>query len=203
MSKKILLCMFLVVFSIAGFAGENGKFGLLFQADSIYSIGASFQLSQRLSLRPTFGFNNSTRDYEDAPELFSDYSTDNKNYRAALGLFYHFLEKKDISIYGGIEFGYNYGKSKLSAPFDTYVNGEYVFDENTEIKTETFDGIAGNLIFGVSHKIGKKIALFGEIGFGYIKNKYEGKGNDSFYEYTSEDTYWSLNRSGIGIIFYL
>jgi hypothetical protein len=44
MSKKILLCMFLVVFSIAGFAGENGKFGLLFQADSIYSIGASFQL---------------------------------------------------------------------------------------------------------------------------------------------------------------
>jgi long-subunit fatty acid transport protein len=202
MSKKILLCLFLVVFSVAGFAGENGKFGLLFKADSIYSVGASFQLSKRLSLRPTFGFNNSTRDYNDAPELFNDFSTDNKNYTAALGLFYHFLEKKDLSIYGGIEFGYTYGKSKLTAPYYSYVNGEHVLNDE-EIRNETFKGTTGNLILGVSHKIGKKVALFGEIGFGYIKNKYEGGGIDSFYEYTSEDTIWNLNRSGIGIIFYL
>jgi len=50
--------------------------------------------------------------------------------------------------------------------------------------------------------LGKRFAIFGEIGLGFEKTEANNK-SDGISIYDAEYTNWNLKRSGIGIIFFL
>lgn len=181
MKSKVLLVVLVFVLAVTGTAQEKGTFGLLFKTGAINSVGASYELSGSLSIRASLGFDSYRT--ESITRFSSTMEAANKqnNYNASLGLFLNFLEKKDLALYGGLEFGYDY-----------YKQNEY----------EDYEGYLGNAILGVRHKIGKHLAVFGELGLGFARTQMDDLQFDGVM-YQQKSTQWTLKRSGVGLVFYL
>jgi long-subunit fatty acid transport protein len=185
MKKKLLLASLVILCVSFGFSQETGKFGFFFKAGSSYSVGLTFNLSDRVTLRPSFGFHTTKAELEgDTPEKESGYSLD-------LGLFYHFLKKDRFSAYTGLEMGY------------THQTGDYnvCYSDICGTQEQTENGYLGNLILGFQYNFNKHVAVFGEVGFGFWKRTVDFQ--DVLIQGTYKLTSWSLNRSGFGIILYL
>ncbi len=181
MKSKVLLLTLLFLLAVSGSAQEKGTFGLLFKASAANSVGASYELSDSLSLRASLGFDS----YKIESMVYTPYtydsSTKHNRYNASLGLFLYFLKKKDMALYGGLEAGYTHYKQ---------------YDINDH------DGYQGDVILGVRHKIGKNLAVFGELGLGFTSSKWDESGFGGTI-LQQESTRWNLKRSGIGLVFYL
>lgn len=181
MKSNVLLVVLMLVLAASGTAQEKGTLGLLFKTGGVNSVGASYELSDTLAIRASLGFDS----YKAESEIYLPYSLEATNkqnsYNASLGLFLNFLEKKDLTLYGGLEFGYTYYKQN---------------------EIEDYDGYQGDAILGVRHKIGKHLAVFGELGLGFTSTKMDDIRYDGTM-FQQESTRWNLKRSGIGIVFYL
>ena len=187
MKQKLLLCSLVILCVGFGFAEEAGKFGFLFKSSSIHSVGLSFNLTDRVTLRPSFGFSTNKNEYE------SQNSADTKNnlYSVDLGLFYHFLKKDRFTAYSGLEVGYSHQK------FEREISGVVIQDS-----VEKKSGYMGNAIIGLQYNFNKHLAVFGEVAFGYQKTEYEYN-EPIIISYPAESITWGLSRSGFGIILYL
>jgi len=203
MRLKISLFLLMFTVSVFGFAGEKENVGLLFKTGAASNVGAVFQLSERFSLRTTLGFSTQDATVETTSLFQGSYTQDTKNYTAALGFFYHFREKEKLSLYSGLEIGYNHtvvdSLDKISYQI---IDGVVIFDPVATQERDKRHGYTGNVILGVKYRLGKRFALFGEIGFGIEKSKMNNK-SDGTTIYDAEYTDWNLKRSGIGIIFFL
>ena len=204
MRSKIVLFVLLFTVTFFGLAGEKDKnVGLLFKTGSINNVGAVFQVSNRVSLRATLGFSTHDAATETTSLLQNSYTQEMKKYNAALGLFYHFREKENLSLYSGLEIGYDYDIVDTSNKA-TYqiIDGSIIFDPVAVRNRNKRHGCAGNVILGVKYRLGKRLAIFGEIGFGFDKTGANNK-TDGISTYDAEYTDWNLRRSGVGIIFFL
>jgi long-subunit fatty acid transport protein len=188
LKQKILLFSLMILCVCFVFPQETGKFGFFFEAGSSYSVGLTFNLSARVTLRPSFGFHTIKAQDEgntlDRDEKENGYSLD-------LGLFYHFLKKSHFTAYSGLEVGYS------------HITGDYnvCYSEICGTREQTENGHSGNLILGFQYNFNKHLAVFGEIGFGF--SKYNVDYQDMLTQGTYKYTNWSLSRSGFGIILYL
>ena len=146
--KQRLLLFFLMILCVGfGFSQEKGKFGILFKSSSSYYVGLKFNLSDKITLRPTLGFSSDKIEKESPQGPDSVVELDSKQYKVGLGLFYYFLKKNQFSAYIGPELGYFH-------------------------QTQTdFDRYDANIIFGLQYNLNKHLAVFGEVGFGYSKSK--------------------------------
>jgi len=191
MKQKLLLCSLVILCVCFGFTEETGKFGFFFKAGSSYSVGLTFNLSDRVTLRPSFGFSSNKSEYESE----SAQDTKENSYSMDLGLFYHFLKKDHFTAYSGFEAGY------------TYRNRESETDGASSIYTlavRKSRGYRGNAILGFQYNFNKHLAVFGEIAFGFLIEKTDfDSQNLLIISYPSKYTSWSLSRSGFGIILYL
>jgi len=203
MRSKIGLFLLVFTASVFGFAGEKENVGLLFKTGAASNVGAVFQLSERFSLRTTLGFSTQDAAVETTSLFQGSYTQEMKNYTAALGLFYHFREKEKLSLYSGLEFGYSHtvvdSSDKISYQI---IDGVVIFDPVATQERDKRHGYTGNVILGVKYRLGKRFAIFGEIGLGFEKSEANNK-SDGISIYNAEYTDWNLKRSGIGIIFFL
>jgi hypothetical protein len=193
MKKQLLLSMILVLCVCVGLSQAEGTVGFLFKSGSISSVGMSFDLSKRLTLRPSFGFRSSTTETLTDYLGGSDITRTHNLYNLNLGLFYHFLKKKDLSVYTGLELGYSHEK----------VENESCLYGVCATLADDFDGYNGNLILGLRYKLNKHLAIFGEMSLGY--QRYEGTDaiQGQNFDLEVKYNYWDLGRSGFGIILYL
>lgn len=190
MKKKFLLCSLIILFVGFGFSQETGKIGFLFKTGSTSGVGLSWNLTESLTLRPSFGFQTQKVDEESNGYQFDD-SPKSSSYNTSLGLFYHFLKKDSFTAYTGLEFGYLYHKR----------DGRSCSSEICYTITEKTNGFSGNLILGLQYNLNKHLAVFGEFGLGYQRTKSDLEIMDTKNE--TKNTYWDLSRSGFGIILYL
>ena len=191
MKQKLLLISFMILCVSIAFSQETGKFGFFFKAGSSYNVGLTYNLSNRVTLRPSFGFSSNKSEYE------SESAQDIKenSYSMDLGLFYHFLKKDHFTAYSGFEAGYTYRNRES----DTDVSSSIYILAVRESR-----GYRGNAILGFQYNFNKHLAVFGEIAFGFLKEKTEFDGQNLLViSYPSKYTSWSLSRSGFGIILYL
>jgi hypothetical protein len=188
LKQKLLLFSLIILCVCFVFPQETGKFGFFFKAGSSNSVGLTFNLSDRVTLRPSFGFHTIKAEWEDeVPER----NEKENGYSLDLGLFYHFLKKTRFSAYSGLEVSY------------THLSSEYnvCYNDICGTREQTENGHRGNLILGFQFNFNKYLAVFGEIGFGF--SKYTVDYQDMLTQGTYKYTKWSLSRSGFGIILYL
>jgi len=189
MKQKLVFLALMILCVGFVFSQETGKFGFFFKAGSYNSVGLTCNLSDRVTLRPAFGFYTAKIEWEeDIPER----DEKENGYSLDLGLFYHFLKKNHFTAYTGLEMGYTHQKGEMDLCYSG-ICGTY---------EETENGYMGDLVFGFQYNFNKHLAVFGEIGFGFLKQKVEfvdSLENQDSYKRTS----WSLERSGFGIVLYL
>lgn len=190
MKQKLLFFSLLILCVSFGFSQETGKFGFFFKAGSSNSVGLTFNLSDRVTLRPSFGFSSIKIEYE------SESAQDIKenSYSMDFGLFYHFLKKDHFTAYSGFEAGY------------TYRNREGETDSSIiyTLAVRKTRGYRGNAILGFQYNFNKHLAVFGEIAFGFWKEKVDFDNQNLLINPSpGTSTSWSLSRSGFGIILYL
>jgi hypothetical protein len=180
----MILCV-----SIA-FSRETGKFGFFFKAGSSSSVGLTFNLGDRVTLRPSFGFSSNNSEYEsESAQDIKEYS-----YSMDLGLFYHFLKKDHFTAYSGFEAGYTYRNR------ESETNGISIYT----LAVRKSKGYRGNAILGFQYNFNKHLAVFGEIAFGLLKEKVDfDNQNNLIILAPTKSTSWGLSRSGFGIILYL
>ena len=190
MKQKLLLISFMILCVSFVFPRETGKFGFFFKAGSSYNVGLTYNLSNRVTLRPSFGFSSKNTEYE------SETAQDIKEnaYSLDLGLFYHFLKKDHFTAYSGFEVGYTYQNRESE-------NDSSIMHTLTVWKSE---GYRSNAILGFQYNFNKHLAVFGEIAFGIWKEKVDYDGQyPAIHPSPAKSTSWSLSRSGFGIILYL
>jgi len=174
------------------FSQETGKFGFFFETGSSSSIGLTFNLSDRVTLRPSFGFLFNKSEYESV----NNPDRKSHSYSGDLGLFYHFLKKDHFTAYSGFEAGYTYGTQEIE--FEDVSNNFY------SLVPKKSRGYRGNVILGFQYNFNKHLAVFGEAAFGFWKEKAElDSENVLSSAYPIRSISWSFSRSGIGIILYL
>ena len=189
MKQKLVFLALMILCVGFVFSQETGKFGFFFKAGSYESVGLTWNLSDRVTLRPSFGFYTTKTGWEN---VASEEDKKENGYSMELGLFYHFLKKNHFTAYSGLEMGY----TRQTGDITTCSSGSCGTYEGTD------NGYMGNLILGFQYNFNKHLAVFGEIGFGFLKQKLDYVGlleNQVSYKLTS----WSLERSGFGIILYL
>lgn len=192
MKQKLLLFSFWILCMSFVFPQETGKFGFFFKVGSSNSVGLNFNISDRVTLRPSFGFQTFKREYE-SPNA-SD--SNGHSYSVDLGLFYHFLKKDRFTAYSGLEVGYTYQKQEI----------EIVGISDDMFAVRKTRGYRGNVIFGLQYNFNKHLAVFGEVAFGFLKEKVGDLDMPQYMQiisYPSESIIWELSRSGFGIILYL
>lgn len=201
MKSKILLLTLLFAFAVSGPAQEKGKVGLLFKTGALNSVGVSYKLSGTMTLRASFGFDTYDSKTEYQYQILEEVSHDRDEYNASLGLFFDLVKKKDLTLYSGIEAGISYYTTE-SILSEHYAAGGITLFPAYEEKSET-NGYNGNIILGIQHKIGKRFAIFGEIGFGFNKDHRDDRALADGKLICDKTTQWNLSRSGIGVVFYL
>lgn len=199
--KLFLPALIIFMFSVSAAAGEKEGLGLLFKTGSLNSVGASYNVSDTTTLRASFGLSVTSSETETQYAVLQKVSQDTNSYNVSLGLLVDLMKKKDLTLYGGIEVGYVYSITESNASPQT-VAGGITISQGYEEKNKT-NGYTGNLLLGVHHKIGKKFAVFGEIGFGVLNRKRKNSSLNTGLKHTNELTRWDLSRSGIGLVFYL
>ena len=196
MKKKLLLCLLVILGVSFGFSQDKGNVGFLFKSGSINSVGLSFNLSDSLTLRPSFGFSTGKdeREYDTVVGGTIDTvntTTKSTYYSVNLGLFYHFLKKNHLSAYTGLDVGYSHEKN----------DGEICVAGVCGFENVKSRGYNGNIIMGLQYNLNKHLAVFGEVGFGFRQYKIDN--DEDFMPVYFKSTNWSLGRSGFGIILYL
>lgn len=201
MKSNVLLVVLMFVLAISGMAQEKGNVGLLFKTGSVNSVGALYNVSNTTMLRASFGFNSYSSDTEIQYGVLQKITQDTNEYNVSLGLLVDLMRKKDLTLYGGIEAGYAYSLTESNSS-PQIVAGGITISQGADEKSKA-NGYTGNILLGVYHKIGKKFAVFGEIGFGLLKSETKDSSSNAGLKYSNETTRWNLSRSGIGLVFYL
>lgn len=201
MKSKALLVVLLFLLATAGLAQEKGDVGFLFKAGSIKSAGVSYELSETMTLRASLGLSTYSSETEIQYLSFEKRLRDMDEYNVSLGLFFDLVQKKDLSLYSGVEVGYAYSSTEYTVSPEN-ANSGLIISPISEGRNKG-NAYSGNLILGVRQKIGKNIAVFGEIGFGVLKRETRDTSLEGILRYTSETNRWNLSRSGIGVFFYL
>jgi len=191
MKKKVLLCSFMILFVLVCFSQEKGQVGFLFKTGTLNSVGMTFNLSNRVALRPSIGFSTARIDIEDETLVNDPQKSD--NYNASLGILYDFLKKENLSVYSGLEFGYSHSK------IESNVCSSFI----CSLVSRKMNGFTGDVILGFRYNLNKHLALFGEIGFGYERLKTDIESNLPGTTGTEKYKAWDLSRSGVGVTFYL
>lgn len=187
MRKTILVMLLVVSFCMVSFGDEGGKIGILFKSGSQQSIGVSLALFPRVNIRTTVGFRliSTAHSGEDLKTNL---------FRVGAGIMFDVLKRDDWAIYTGVEFAYVHQSQDQYVVFYTGGIPENVLYERNE------DGFSSDLLLGVRHKIGKRVALYGELSLGYSKSELDFDSGDMSQRTQSE---FNLKRSGIGVVFYL
>ena len=201
MKSKVLLVVLLFLLAAAGLAQEKGDVGFLFKAGGIKSAGVSYELSETMTLRASLGLSTYSSETEIQYLFYEKRLRDMDEYNVSLGLFFELVEKKDLSLYSGVEVGYAYSSTEYTVSPEN-ANSGLIVSLSSEGRNKG-NAYSGNLILGVRQKIGKKIAVFGEIGFGVLKRETRDTSIEGILRHTSETNRWNLSRSGIGVVFYL
>jgi len=201
MKSNVLLVVLMLVLAASGLAQEKGNIGLLFKTGGINSVGASYELSDTMTLRASLGLSASSSETEIQYLFLEKNSHDMNEYNVSLGLFFDLVKKKDLTLYSGVEVGYAYSNYEYKISPQYAAAGIILYPESQG--KDKANGYTGNILLGVHHKIGKKFAVFGEIGFGVLKRKTKELSMENVLKITDETTQWNLKRSGIGVVFYL
>lgn len=190
MRKTIFILLLAVTLCGMSFGHDGGKLGLLFKGGSQNSVGVSLAVSPRMNIRTTAGFEMSTSDH-------TDEELERNNFNVGFGIFVDVLKRKEWAVYTGVEVAYHHQNQEMYMA--NYVGGTYesVFYERED------DGISGDLVLGVRHKIGKRLALYGEINLGYRKYESDFAAEGISSSDSMEQSSFGLSRSGFGLIFYL
>lgn len=200
--QLFLLVLLGLMFSVSGFAGEKEGLGLLFKTGPVKSVGVSYELSDFTTLRATFGFDSYTAETEIHHLYVTKYDTDSTGYDVSLGLLFSLIKKNNLTLYAGFEAGlHSKNREERVSPYETAGGVTPYYEEYTE--TKEINGYSGNLILGVRHKLGKRIAIFGEFGFGFQRRHRDDRNLAEGSLSSAKTTQWDLKRSGIGVVFYL
>jgi hypothetical protein len=193
MRKVVCLVLLVFLISAISFAGEKNKVGLTLKVNQGATIGFILNLSERVALRPVFGFSHEESDqdsYDSSGNVIITESEEYTSFDAGVGILFYLFKSKRISGYVGVEYIYMNGKR------------ENVY--------KTKDHVA-NAMFGLQYRLLKNLWLFGEAGLRYQHSTDDAEGQCYQLDtggyicsqgYRDKGNKWRTYTSGIGVIFY-
>lgn len=189
--STLIILFFLPTLS---FAQKAGQVGFNFEIDGLSSptIGVTFHITDRMTIRPTLEFSKSNRELEAfdfSTQQYVIYERKSISYGGGLGILFYLVRKGDLHTYSGVEtslYKTEIDVSNQPPGFDSLLNS----GDTT--------GRSINGLFGLHYMLNEHIGITGEIGLGYTIEKTEGHTEEKL-----STTSIGLASTGIGVIIYM
>jgi len=180
------LCVSLVVGlpAIAG-AQDTPKTGIVIAYPA--AVGILWHVSDKVAIRPEFNLTGSSSSLSG-----QSVSIDSSAWAVGFGLsaLFYMHEQDSLRTYFVPRFEYTHTSSSNTNSITT--------TGKTTVGSDTYGGSGA---FGAQYGLGKRFALFGELGFGFEHRTADTSGISSGLTGTVGGNTWGL-RSGVGVVFY-
>ena len=161
--------------STPAFAQEKGKVGLTIGFPS--SVGVIFHVTDKIAIRPEFDFEFGSTEI-DSPGI--DSSQDSSVFGTGISALFYVRKWDDLHLYVSPRWDYSHGSASTEVT-ETTANGW---------------GLTGSM--GAQYALGKRFAVFGEVGVGYRHSSTKGP---AIIEAELKSDSVGL-RSGVGVVVY-
>lgn len=163
-------------------AQDQGKIGITMAYPA--SVGVLWRVSDKIAVRPELSIAGG--ESESSSELISTES-DTWTINTGVSVLFYLKKYDDLRTYFTPRFNYAHAST------DTDATGPVI---NPSISTSN-NGIGFSGAFGAEYSLGRKFAVFGEVGFGFSHSTTKTSITPS--ELSSNN--WG-SRAGVGVIFY-
>jgi hypothetical protein len=144
------------------------------------AVGILWHVTDKIAIRPEFNIQGSSTETTAA-----QFSTDSSGWAAGFGLSALFYMRTEDSLRTYIVPRFSYLHSSNSSKGPTGVS--------VDVGSDSYGGSGA---FGAQYTLGKRFALFGELGVGFDHHT-----SDTFNGTKSKGSTWGL-QSGVGVVFY-
>jgi hypothetical protein len=193
MRLAILMAIFIVIPVVEIDAAEDDRLGLNFEAGSRTSVGITYRIHNRISIRPSVAFQELKADnvpvYIEPGEDFPVFRTTERVLQAGFGVLYRVASDSRIAIpYLGLDCFL--GRQDL--PFQTLENNAVVYRNGSLRQTSTRG------LIGVQVRVVRRLSLYGEAGIEYVQRERFAFGGKKL-----DVRYFGSYSSGVGVIIYI
>ncbi len=188
----LVLFASLLLFPSVATAQERGKAGVVMAFPA--SIGATFDVSPRVALRPDVSFSSSWSD-SSSPSSSATASSNGYGVAVNIAALLYLRKRESLNLYFVPRFGYGHSHSTSSSSSSSSTGGGVTQDAAANVYSISAS-------FGAEHPISRRFGVFGELGFGYSKSLASSAVSMAMNPVTNSTSRGVGTRASVGTILY-